>query len=178
MKKRYDFSWLKGIIKEKRGLYTISVSAAIIGVFFAIAPYFIVGQIVIKLLDGVKNYQVYLNLCLVIMLLWVLRIAFHNLSTLISHKVTFEMLASIRKKLCDKLYALPLGYVKDTPSGSLKNIIVERVDSMETAIYRQSFRTFGNKYLFVCYRLAYGICRFAYDSCRDVCLYGNVQEYG
>ena len=134
MKKRYDFSWLKGIIKEKRGLYTISVSAAIIGVFFAIAPYFIVGQIVIKLLDGVKDYQVYLNLCFVIMLLWVLRIAFHNLSTLISHKVTFEMLASIRKKLCDKLYALPLGYVKDTPSGSLKNIIVERVDSMETAL--------------------------------------------
>ena len=69
MKKRYDFSWLKGIIKEKRGLYAISISAAMLGVFFAIAPYFIVGQIVVMLLDGVKDYSVYLNLCFVIMLL-------------------------------------------------------------------------------------------------------------
>ena len=29
---------------------------------------------------------------------------------------------------------MPLGQVKDTPSGALKNIIVERVDSIETAL--------------------------------------------
>ena len=134
MKKRYDFSWLKGIIKKKTGWYIISVGAAILGVFFAMAPYFVIGNIVVKLLDGVRDYSIYLNLCLLIMLFWILRIAFHNLSTLISHKITFEMLADIRKEICDKLYRLPLGYVKDTPSGSLKNIIVERVDSMEISL--------------------------------------------
>lgn len=134
MKKRYDFSWLKGIIKKKTGWYIISVGAAILGVFFAMAPYFVIGNIAVKLLDGVRDYSIYLNLCLLIMLFWILRIAFHNLSTLISHKITFEMLADIRKEICDKLYRLPLGYVKDTPSGSLKNIIVERVDSMEISL--------------------------------------------
>ncbi len=33
-----------------------------------------------------------------------------------------------------KLARVPLGRVKETPSGSLKNIIVERVDSIETTL--------------------------------------------
>ena len=134
MKKRYDFTWLKNIIKQKRGWYIISVSAAILGVFFAMAPYFIIGNIMVNLLEGVKDYSIYLNLCLVIMIVWLFRILFHNISTFISHKITFAMLADIRKNLCEKLYKLPLGYVKDIPSGSLKNIIVERVDSMEITL--------------------------------------------
>ena len=134
MKKRYDFTWLKNIIKQKRGWYIISVSAAILGVFFAMAPYFIIGNIMVNLLEGVKDYSIYLNLCLVIMIVWIFRILFHNISTFISHKITFAMLADIRKNLCEKLYKLPLGYVKDIPSGSLKNIIVERVDSMEITL--------------------------------------------
>ena len=134
MKKRYDFTWLKNIIKQKRGWYIISVSAAILGVFFAMAPYFIIGNIMVNLLEGVKDYSIYLNLCLVIMIAWLSRILFHNISTFISHKITFAMLGDIRKNLCEKLYKLPLGYVKDIPSGSLKNIIVERVDSMEITL--------------------------------------------
>lgn len=134
MKKRYDFTWLKNIIKQKRGWYIISVSAAILGVFFAMAPYFIIGNIMVNLLEGVKDYSIYLNLCTVIMIVWLFRILFHNISTFISHKITFAMLGDIRKNLCEKLYKLPLGYVKDIPSGSLKNIIVERVDSMEITL--------------------------------------------
>ena len=134
MKKRYDFTWLKNIIKQKRGWYIISVSAAILGVFFAMAPYFIIGNIMVNLLEGVKDYSIYLKLCLIIMIAWLFRILFHNISTFISHKITFAMLADIRKNLCEKLYKLPLGYVKDIPSGSLKNIIVERVDSMEITL--------------------------------------------
>ena len=134
MKKRYDFTWLKNIIKQKRGWYIMSVSAAILGVFFAMAPYFIIGNIMVNLLEGVRDYSIYLNLCLVIMIVWIFRILFHNISTFISHKITFAMLGDIRKNLCEKLYKLPLGYVKDIPSGSLKNIIVERVDSMEITL--------------------------------------------
>ena len=51
MKKRYDFTWLKNIIKQKRGWYIISVSAAILGVFFAMAPYFIIGNIMVNLFE-------------------------------------------------------------------------------------------------------------------------------
>ena len=32
------------------------------------------------------------------------------------------------------IHILPLGYVKDTPSGTFKNIMVERIDSIETTL--------------------------------------------
>lgn len=59
---------------------------------------------------------------------------FHSLSTTCSHKATFAVLSNIRKSCCDKLAKVPLGYVKDTPSGSFKNIMVERIDSIETTL--------------------------------------------
>lgn len=59
---------------------------------------------------------------------------FHSLSTTCSHKATFAVLSNIRKSCCDKLARVPLGYVKDKPSGSFKNIMVERIDSIETTL--------------------------------------------
>ena len=47
---------------------------------------------------------------------------FHSISTAFSHKATFSVLGQIRKETCDKLSRVPLGYVKDTSSGTLKNI--------------------------------------------------------
>lgn len=59
---------------------------------------------------------------------------FHSISTAFSHKATFSVLGQIRKETCDKLSRVPLGYVKDTSSGTLKNIMVERIDSIETTL--------------------------------------------
>ena len=65
---------------------------------------------------------------------WTLRVAFHSLSTTLSHVATFNVLGSIRQQLCKKLSTIPLGSVLDDNSGTYKNIIVERVDSMETTL--------------------------------------------
>lgn len=51
-----------------------------------------------------------------------------------SHIATFQVLANIRRKCLDKLTRVPLGYVKDTSSGTFKNILVERIDSIETTL--------------------------------------------
>lgn len=68
------------------------------------------------------------------MLFWTARVLFHAVSTTLSHKATFHVLANIRQRVCDKLYKLPLGYVCDTSSGGIKNVIVERVESIETTL--------------------------------------------
>ena len=65
---------------------------------------------------------------------WVVRVLMHNLSTTLSHVATFNVLGTIREDLCTKLSKIPLGSVLDDNSGSYKNIIVERVDSMETTL--------------------------------------------
>ena len=63
-----------------------------------------------------------------------LRYVLHSVSTSLSHHATFYVLAHTRTRLLDKLATLPLGTVLDRSSGSYKNIIVERVDSIETTL--------------------------------------------
>ena len=65
---------------------------------------------------------------------WTARVVFHSISTACSHKATFHVLAQLRRMMCDKLSRVPLGYVKDRPSGTLKNILMERTDSIETTL--------------------------------------------
>ena len=65
---------------------------------------------------------------------WIIRILMHNFSTTLSHVATFTVLGTIREDVCTKLSKIPLGSVLDDNSGSYKNIIVERIDSMETTL--------------------------------------------
>lgn len=101
---------------------------------FKILPYFIIADIVKLFLNGEKEFEIYLAKAVLIALSFIIAELLHSLSTALSHKATFAVLANIRKSCCDKLARVPLGYVKDTPSGTFKNIMVERIDSIETTL--------------------------------------------
>jgi len=133
-KERNTISWLAGFAGEKKSLYIASVLFAILGVACSVLPYVIIGDMVAELIGGNRDWSFYLKDGVIMAVFWVGRVVFHGISTSCSHKATFHVLATIRKRLCDKLARVPLGRVKDTPSGSLKNIIVERVDSIETTL--------------------------------------------
>ena len=133
-KQRSPFSWIWEFAGEHKPVYALSVTFAVAGVICGILPYFLVGDIVKKLLDGIRDIDVYTKNIIIIALLWAGRCIFHSISTSLSHKATFTVLGNIRKRCCEKLSRVPLGYVLDTPSGSLKNIMVERVDTIETTM--------------------------------------------
>lgn len=119
---------------EYKGNYIKSVVFALIGVIFSLLPYLIMGDMVKKLLSGNLDFKGYLIESVVMALSWILRIFFHTISTKTSHKTTFKLIGNVRTSLCDKLSRLPLGTVQGMPSGALKNIIVERTDSMEPVL--------------------------------------------
>lgn len=133
-KEKSVIGWLAEFAGTHRNLYMASVLLAVCGVACSIVPYIIMGDIVTRLVDGEKQWEVYLQGGLIMAVFWLGRVIFHGLSTTCSHKATFHVLGNIRKQVCDKLAKVPLGRVKDTPSGSLKNIIVERIDSIETTL--------------------------------------------
>ncbi|MFQ9516213.1 MAG: ABC transporter ATP-binding protein [Eubacterium sp.] len=133
-KEKSATSWLAEFAGEKKNLYVASVLVAILGVACSVVPYVIMGDIVAKLIGGNRDWQFYLKDGAIMAIFWLGRVVFHGISTSYSHKATFYVLATIRKRLCDKLARVPLGQVKDTPSGTLKNIMVERVDSIETTL--------------------------------------------
>ena len=134
MKKRGILSWIMEFAGRKKAFFGGSVLLAILGVAASFVPYLIIADMVKELLAGNKDWDYYLRQILFMGLSWVIRLTLHSISTSLSHVATFTVLAGIRKQLCEKLSKIPLGSVLDDSSGTYKNIIVERVDSMETTL--------------------------------------------
>ena len=132
--KRSTASWLMELAEGKRGEYALSIATALLGVVCSLIPYFIIIKIITALVNGTAELSHCLTLCVWMALCWILRYALHSVSTSLSHHATFNVLANTRIRLLDKLATLPLGTVLDRSSGSYKNIIVERVDSIETTL--------------------------------------------
>ncbi len=134
MKKKSTLSWVLEFAGRKKGFFGGSVLIAILGVAASFIPYLLIAGVVGQLLAGNKEWSYYLQMTLFMGLCWVIRVTLHSISTTLSHVATFNVLGGIRKQLCEKLSRIPLGSVLDDNSGSYKNIIVERVDSMETTL--------------------------------------------
>lgn len=132
--KKSAVSWLIEWAKPYKEKYVLSVIFAVAGVFCGIAPYYAITKIIIGLLQSnrlMSYYFFWIGTCAV---LWILRYIFHGISTSLSHKSTFAVISGVRKRLTKKLVKLPMGYLLDTPSGTIKNIIVEKVDSIEPTL--------------------------------------------
>lgn len=132
--KKSTVAWIMEFASTHKNRYIFSVLTAVLGVACSILPFVIIAGMINQLLQGNREWKGYVMNCGILLLLWLGRVIFHGISTSLSHQATFQVLGNIRKRVCEKLAKLPLGTVLDTPSGSLKNIIVERVDSIETTL--------------------------------------------
>ena len=134
VRKRSTLSWIMEFAGSKRGSYALSVVLAIMSVVSGFIPYIFMANIVRGLLEKTADFSFCMTQCLWMALFFVLDRLFHAASTTMSHRATFEVLANIRRRLTKKLAKMPLGDVLDESSGTYKNIIVERVDSIETTL--------------------------------------------
>lgn len=133
-KKRSVVSWLAEFAGAKAGFYVGSVLFALLGVACQILPYLIIMDMIGQLVAGTATKAWCFRECLIMGGWWVVRYLCHAVSTGMSHYATFQTLAGIRRKLLNKLSSLPLGTVMEKSSGSYKNIIVERVDAIESTL--------------------------------------------
>ncbi len=133
-KKKGTLKWVLEFAGRKRAFFGGSVLLAMLGVAASFVPYMIIARIVEQLLAGNREWEFYLKQVLLMALFWLIRMTLHSVSTSLSHVATFTVLGGIRQQLCKKLSTIPLGSVLDDNSGTYKNIIVERVDSMETTL--------------------------------------------
>ena len=133
-KEKSTFGWVFTFAGQKKTGYIASVLLAVFGAAFQILPFFVMARVIEKLLAGDKSLAGYLTDCAVMAAFWAARVLLHALSTAQSHKATFAVLGNIRKQCLEKLSKLPLGDVQARGSGELKNILVERVDSIEPTL--------------------------------------------
>ena len=132
--KNNTLKWVLSFAGQKRMHYIISALLAICGSVFQVMPFLVIARIIQLLLNGVREFSIYTPAILALVLFWTLRLVFHALSTTCSHVATFTVLGNIRKRSLSKLERMPLGDVQSLGSGNLKNILVERIDSIETTL--------------------------------------------
>lgn len=133
-RERSTAAWIWDFADGYRSVYVGSVFFAVCSVACGILPYFIMAGIISKLLAGCVEMELYLKDCMIMAVMWICKCGFHSISTTLSHKATFAVLGNIRKRVSEKLSRVSLGVVLDTPSGSIKNVLVERIDSIETTM--------------------------------------------
>ncbi|MFR1639403.1 MAG: ABC transporter transmembrane domain-containing protein [Eggerthellaceae bacterium] len=55
-------------------------------------------------------------------------------SSMMSHRIAFKALATMREKMAEKMARVPMGTIVDTPTGTFKNRFVDNVNQLEDAI--------------------------------------------
>ena len=133
-KPRSTWSWVFEFAGMRKHDYVLSIAFAVCKVICIIAPYVVLAKVIRELFAGNDDFGFYVRDLCIMAALWVASALFHMLSTSASHKATFYVLGSMRKQACDKLTRMQLGDVKAQSSGGLKNILVERIDSIETTL--------------------------------------------
>lgn len=112
-----------------RARFALSVLLAVVGVAGAVVPYYAAGQMVVGVLGNVRDFGFYLGWCATATAGYGAYLAFRYSSTALSHVAAFSTISRIRRLIAEKLTRVPLGYVLDTPSGKLRNIISARTAS-------------------------------------------------
>lgn len=117
-----------------KGKYILSIVLAIIGVVCQMIPYFCMVNIIGKMLEKETDFKAYAVFCTVAFGAYIGKVFFSNLSTIISHKAAYETLRELREKVVNKLARMPMGTIMNTPSGEYKNVIVDRIETMEVPL--------------------------------------------
>ena len=134
MKKKKTFSYLLEWASPHKGGYITSVILAVLGVSCGILPYYAISRIVTLLFEGSKVIADYQGWLVMVAVSFLGQIIFHNLSTYTSHMMTFTVIAETRQRMCDKLLKVPMGNILHRNSGEMKNLMVEKVDSIEPTL--------------------------------------------
>lgn len=123
--------FLKGYVKPYKARYAASIFFAIISVTAGLIPYWLIGKLIKSFIAGNREIIHYVTLLLFMAVSWALHSLCHAISTTLSHKTAFQLIADVRKDLTHKLTKLPLGYILNQPSGGLKSTFIEKATAME-----------------------------------------------
>lgn len=127
-------NWLGTVLafaSECRVKMVFSVICAIISVAGGIVPYVGAYQIIVSFFDGsqtIKSILFWSGICLTG---YVVKLSFYAISTMLAHFSAYTILENMRLKIADRLMKSPLGTVLNQPVGKLKNVIVDRVETIE-----------------------------------------------
>ena len=125
------FGILLGYAKGSGTKLTGSVILSVISISSGIFPFYCMYRIIDAFARDAVSGDVIRKWCLLAALAFIVKILGFGLSTGISHLAAFDILAALRRRTADRFLHAPLGTVQEHSIGEIKNIIVDKIDSME-----------------------------------------------
>jgi len=126
--------WIKSIIQfagSSKIPLTLSVLLAIISVLGGLVPYVAVYQILTSLIDDVQTMQSIIFWITIAAIGYFAQTVFHAISSYFSHRAAYNILEEIRLQLAERLIRAPLGHILNQPVGKIKNVVIDRVETLE-----------------------------------------------
>lgn len=114
-----------------RGKMILSVLCAVISVAGGFIPFWAVYRILLVFINRTADTKTVLSWCLIGAAGYLGKVVFFGISTILSHISAYTILEGIRMRIAGRLMQAPLGEVMGRRIGSLKNIIVDKVEEIE-----------------------------------------------
>lgn len=130
-KQKSGIARLLEISGRRKGLLFVSGALAILQSVLSMVPYILIYYIIKELLggqistDNINNYLMWAFIAISVS--FVLMYA----SGMASHIAAFNILYELRCKIADKIGKLPMGYIGNRSSGTLKKILADDVERIE-----------------------------------------------
>ena len=131
MKQKSWISIVFSFASQCRGKIVLSVLCAIISVVAGLIPYWSVYQIITLFIGGSPVMAEVWKWCWIGLGAYAIRFLLYGISTSLSHISAYTILENIRLALAQRLMKAPLGTVIGESVGKLKNVLVDRVETIE-----------------------------------------------
>lgn len=125
------FTQLLHFASDCKAQMSFSVVLAILGVLCGMAPYFSVARLTAAFFAGTQTLALVVQWSLIAIAGQVLKMLLTTLSSMKSHEAAFSIMKNIRSSLVEKMERVPMGVMIDTPSGTLKTLVVDVVEKLE-----------------------------------------------
>lgn len=128
------FAKLYYFMRPDRARMGVSLILACIGEVCGMIPYLVVALLAAGLIDGSLTLERAGLLALAAAFAHVARFVLTWRSSMMSHRIAFKALRTMREHLAAKMARVPLGTIVDTPTGVFRNRFVDNVNMLEDAI--------------------------------------------
>lgn len=135
MKKKENwFKILLEFAKPCHGKLFVSVLCAFISVIGGFIPYYAMYKVLRLFIYESVQWSSILNWCFIAMVGYFIKILFYGCSTILSHISAYDILKGLRIRIANQLVQAPLGEVMNRRIGYIKNIIMDKVESIESPL--------------------------------------------
>lgn len=119
---------------HKKDLY-VATLIVLLSVLMGVLPFVLAYQVISPLVMGESVDSGYVSICVIgVLACLVFQAVLYGWGLNVSHKAAYNTLLRLRTSLQKRFEALPLGFIQDKGTGTIKKLFVDDIDSLEVLL--------------------------------------------